>query len=307
VPQLLRDMRDSHRVVGTVYAEAHRGYRSDGPKHLRPAGETAHITAIAEAAQAIDPGIRLCAGIIGGADLADDPAKVNELLDAHIAAGKGRFSGIRANIFISFHPVTQAMLPLPGWDTVVDRPEFLAGAKALAAKGLVMDTVCAHYQMPQLARLAERVPGLTIVLNHLSPVADFGNDPVGHEFLMTAWKRAIGEIADHSNIHMKLGGCANPMMAHSLPAFNTLRDHEKPPTSVQLAELYRPTAGFAIERLSPARCMFESNFPVDKWGTSYRVLWNAFKRLAQPYSEDERQDLLMGTATRAYRLEKLPL
>lgn len=306
VPQLLADMRGGHRVVGTVYAEAHRGYRSDGPAHLRPAGETAWMTEIGEAAQAIDPGFRLCAGIVGAADLTDDPAKVDELLEAHVAAGKGRFSGIRANIFIGFDPGTLAMMPLPGWDTVVNRPEFLAGARVLAAKRLAIDTVCAHFQMPQVARLAEQLPDLTIVLNHLSPIARL-DGAADEADLMPAWKRGIEQIAAHPNIHMKLGGCANPMMAHSLPAFSSLRQHDKPPTSEQLAELYRPMVSFAIERLGPSRCMFESNFPVDKWGTSYRVLWNAFKRLAQPYSSDERHELLMGTATRAYRLENLPL
>jgi L-fuconolactonase len=307
VPQLLSDMRRGHRVVGTVYAEAHRGYRTDGPDHLKPVGETAHMTAVAEAAEAIDPGIRLCAGIVGAADLGDDPAKVDEVLEAHIAAGKGRFSGVRANLFLSFHPDTLAMMPLPDWDVAVDRPEFLAGAGLLAAKRLALDTVCAHFQLPQLARLAERLPDLTIVLNHLSPVAHFGSGRLAEDDLMAAWKQGVVEIAAHPNIHMKLGGCANPMMAHSLPAFSKLRERENPPTSKQLAELYRPMVGFAIDALGPSRCMFESNFPVDKWGTSYRVLWNAFKRLAQPYSEQERHDLLMGTAARTYRLEKLPL
>jgi predicted TIM-barrel fold metal-dependent hydrolase len=307
VPQLLADMRGGHRVVGTVYAEAHRGYRADGPEHLRPAGETAHITAIAEAAEALDHGIRLCAGIVGAADLTDDPQRLAELLDAHGAAGKGRFCGIRANIFITFHPATLAMMQLPGWDTIVDHPGFQAGARALAARGLALDTVCGHFQLPQVARLAGRIPDLPVVLNHLSPIYNFGDDAVGHDYLMAAWRRGIGEIATHPNIYLKLGGCANPMMAHSLPAFSTLRDKDAPPTSEQLAELYRPMVDFAIDRLGPSRCMFESNFPVDKWGTSYRVLWNAFKRLARPYAGDERHDLLMATAIRAYRLQNLPL
>ena len=307
VPQLLRDMRGGHRVVGTVYAEAHRGYRTGGPEHLKPAGETAYITELAEAAQAVDPGISLCAGIIGAAELADDPARLVELLEAHLAAGKGRFSGIRANTFVTFQPAGEAMLAMPDWQTAAENPGFLAGAKIVAAKHLALDTVCAHFQMPQVTRLAAQVPDLTIVLNHLSPVAHFDGGTVAPDDLMAEWKQAVVEIAAYPNVHMKLGGCANPMMAHSLPAFGTLRERDKPPTSEQLAELYRPMVSFAIDTLGPSRCMFESNFPVDKWGTSYRVLWNAFKRLAEPYSDEERHDLLMGTAVRAYRLKKLPL
>ena len=306
-PQLLADMRGGHRVVGTVYAEAHRGYYADGPDHLKAVGETAHMTAIAEAAQAADPGIRLCAGIVGAADLTGEPVKVDEALEAHIAAGKGRFSGIRANLFISFHSGTLAMEPLPGWDCVADQSRLLAGAGALAAKGLAMDTVCAHFQLQEVARLAERIPDLTLVLNHLSPIAQFDGGSLSQSDLMAQWRRGIAQIAAQPNVHMKLGGCANPMMAHSLPAFSSLRERDRPPSSEQLAALYQPMVAFAIDTLGPSRCMFESNFPVDKWGTSYSVLWNAFKRLAAPYSAQERDDLLMGTAVRAYRLKQLPL
>jgi predicted TIM-barrel fold metal-dependent hydrolase len=57
-----------------------------------------------------------------------------------------------------------------------------------------------------------------------------------------------------------------------------------------------------IAAFGPARAMFESNFPVDKGCCSYRVLWNAFKRMAASYSEAEQADLFAGTAIRAYRL-----
>jgi predicted TIM-barrel fold metal-dependent hydrolase len=304
-PELLADLTSGHNVVATVYAEAHRGYRADGPEHLRPVGETEMLTAVGEASEAAGDAPRLCAGITGAGDLTLDPAKVEELLDAHIAAGKGRFSGIRANIFLTFDQVTSAMKPLPGWESAVDEAAFVAGARLLERRGLALDLVCTHAQLGHVARLAGRIPELVIVLNHLAPIADLGEAAAPEGELMAAWMRGVEALRPHDGVHMKVGGLANPFMANSLRGFRTLRDRPKPPTSEELAELYRPMASYVIETLGPSRCMFESNFPVDKRCTSYRVLWNAFKRLARPYSEDERRELLMGAAARAYNLTGL--
>jgi predicted TIM-barrel fold metal-dependent hydrolase len=304
--ELVADLTSGHRVVATVYTEAGRGYRSEGPEHLRVVGETEFIAAVAEASDRAGNAPRICAGITGAGDLAAGEAKVQELLEAHVAAGKGRFSGLRANIFLTFDSAAGTMVPLPGWETAAERPDFLTGVGLMARNGLALDLVAVHPHLQQVARLASRVPEATLVVNHLAPIADFGAPKSPQDELMAAWRRGIEALAPHANVHLKLGGLANPFMAHSLPAFRGLREGPKPPTSEALAALYRPMVSHAIETLGPARCMFESNFPVDKRCMSYRVLWNAFKRLAQPYSEDERRDLLIGTAARAYGLKGLP-
>ena len=302
--ELLADLTSGHKVVATVYTEAGRGYRTEGPEHLRPVGETAFMTAVAEASDRAGNAPRICAGITGAGDLTAGEARVEELLNAHVAAGKGRFRGLRANIFLTFDTTTSAMVPLAGWEEAVDRSDFQTGVGVLARKGLALDLVAIHQQLPHVARLAGRFPDATMVVNHLAPIADFTGGAKPDE-LMAAWRRGIAALAPHANVHLKLGGLANPFMGHSLPAFRTLRERPKPPTSQELAELYRPMVSHAVDTLGPSRCMFESNFPVDKRCLSYRVLWNAFKRLARPYSDDERHALLMGTAARAYRLEGL--
>jgi len=304
--ELVADLTSGHRVVATVYTEAGRGYRTEGPEHLRPVGETEAVAALAEAADQAGAGPRICAGITGAGDLAAGRAKVEELLEAHIAAGKGRFSGLRANIFLTFDSAAGTMVPLPGWETAADNPDFLAGLGVLARRGLALDLVAVHPHLEHVARLAGRAPEATLVVNHLAPIADFGEPKTPERELMAAWRRGIEALAPHAGVHLKLGGLANPFMAHSLPAFRGLRERPKPPTSEELAALYRPMVSHAIETLGPDRCMFESNFPVDKRCMSYRVLWNAFKRLAEPYSDDERHALLMGTAARAYGLKGLP-
>lgn len=76
-----------------------------------------------------------------------------------------------------------------------------------------------------------------------------------------------------------------------------------PPTSAQLAAPWDEPIRFVIERFGPARCMFESNYPVDMRGAGYGVLWNAFKRIAAGYSAHDKRDLFHDTAARVYRLE----
>ena len=73
-------------------------------------------------------------------------------------------------------------------------------------------------------------------------------------------------------------------------------------TSDELVAAHRDYYLRAIDCFGPERCMFESNFPVDRQAVSYPVLWNAFKKLAAPFSEDEKHSLFWGTATSVYRL-----
>jgi predicted TIM-barrel fold metal-dependent hydrolase len=80
-------------------------------------------------------------------------------------------------------------------------------------------------------------------------------------------------------------------------------EHEDPPSSDRLAEAWRPYIDTCIETFGADRCMFESNFPVDKGSYSYPVYWNACKKLASGASAIEKTDLFSGTAARVYRIE----
>lgn len=69
-----------------------------------------------------------------------------------------------------------------------------------------------------------------------------------------------------------------------------------------MAQIWRPYVETCIELFGAERCMFESNYPVDKMGIGYAALWNAFKRIAAGTSHEEKRALFGGTAARAYRL-----
>ena len=116
------------------------------------------------------------------------------------------------------------------------------------------------------------------------------------EEVFAYWKGQIAELARCQNVVAKLGGLnmeINGYDWHHRPS---------PPTSAELAKATRRYFDYTIERFGPSRCMFESNFPVDKLSCSYTVLWNSFKLLSKGYSADERAALFHGTATRVYRL-----
>jgi L-fuconolactonase len=74
------------------------------------------------------------------------------------------------------------------------------------------------------------------------------------------------------------------------------------PSSEELAEALKPYFDFCIGKFGVDRCMFESNFPVEKRSNSYVVVWNAFKRLTRGYSPAERSALFHDTACRVYRI-----
>jgi predicted TIM-barrel fold metal-dependent hydrolase len=77
---------------------------------------------------------------------------------------------------------------------------------------------------------------------------------------------------------------------------------ERPPTSDGFVAAQARYYLHMIDRFGPQRCMFESNFPVDRQSLSYRTLWNAFKKMTADFSPTERADLFAGTARRVYRL-----
>jgi L-fuconolactonase len=275
---LLDDLRadtgSGHRVEATVFIECLTGYRPDGPAALRTVGETEFVRPIAEASRD-GRGARI-AGIIGATDLRLGGA-VDEVLLAHIEAGGGLFRGIRHG---GNWDASDAIRPghhNPPPHLYLDEG-FRAGFARLAPLGLSFDAWIYHPQLAELADLAKAFPDTMIVLDH------FGG-PLG-----------IGPYAD-PNVFMKLGGMAMP-----LNGYGWHRDSSPPSSEAFVAaqgDYYRA----AIDLFSPARCMFESNFPVDKQSLPYATLWNAFKRIAAPFNERERDQMFRSTAAGFYRLD----
>jgi len=295
LPELLADTSDGHNITATVYLEWLSMYRAQGPVELRPVGEVEFANGVAAMAASGTYGrTQICAGIVGYADLTLG-APVEKVLQAMIQAGGGRFRGIR--FITASHPEQAA------WGSAVIRPEGLLmnpklreGFARLAPLGLSFDAWMYYTQLSELVDLARAFPGTQIVLDHVGGAIGLGPHAGKRDEVFVAWSRQLHELATCPNVSVKLGGLGMRMFGF------THHLGELPPSSEELAAAWRPYIETCIAAFGPERAMFESNFPVDKGSCSYRVLWNAFKRIAGGCSAAERAALFAGTATKLYRL-----
>jgi len=290
--EIQKDLQTGHNIVLTVFIECHAMYRAEGPEEMKPVGEVEFVNGIAAmAASGLYGKTRVAAGIMGYAELRNG-AGVKALLEAQIAAAPDRFRGIRRTGAWDADPrISRA--PTPG--LYLDSA-FRDGFAQLAPLGLIFEAVCRHPQLSDVVDLAQAFPDTTIVLNHLGGVAGIGIYEGKREEIFVDWKKSIADLAACPNIVMKLGGIN---MDYSGFGWH---ENPKPPTSTELCDATKRYYETAIEHFGPDRCMFESNFPVDKISCSYPILWNTFKRMTQDYAADERAKLFHDTAVRVYRL-----
>jgi L-fuconolactonase len=295
LPELLATIESSgHNITHTVYAECGSMYRQDGPDELKPIGETEFVNGIAAMSASGRYGSRrIAAGIVGSIDLRRGDA-VAPLLDAHIAAGNGRFRGIRTHT-AWVDGELWGRKPDPALRGIMADAGFRTGVRALGRRGLVLDLWCLHPQLAELTELAAACPDTVIVLDHLGTPLDFGPFAVRSAAAFDEWRTGIRALARLPNVCVKLGG-----MGMSLT--DPLCVRVASPPSTELAARWRPRVETCIEAFGADRCMFESNFPPDVSTCSYGALWNAFKRISAAASEAEKSALFSGTAARVYRL-----
>ncbi len=284
-----------HGVEQTVFLQCWEGHRESGPEHLQPVGETEWVHEIAERAKR-SPDKTQIGAIIGTADFLLG-AKVREVLEAHVAASP-RFRGIRQIAAWDPHPEFLSA-PWASNGNLYGDLKFRAGFAVLAEMKLVCDAYHYHHQTPYLVDLARAFPNTQIVLDHLGTPLGTHAYAGRAEEIFAAWKRDLAVLASCPNVNVKLGGLAMPWNGFGF------ENDPRPPTSDELAARQDRYYHYAIDAFGPARCMFESNFPVDKVSVSYTVLWNAFKKMAARYTEAEKDLMFSGTASRVYGLTKL--
>jgi predicted TIM-barrel fold metal-dependent hydrolase len=293
--EMMADIAAGHRVVATVFAEGKTSYRIDGDPQLRSLGETEMATAVAMTSERASGGdIRIAAGIIGFVDLMLADA-AGPVLDRHIEAAGGRFRGVRSTSAWHADPEARGSIvsPPPG---LLYEPAHRRGIAELTKRGLVFDAWMYHTQLADLADLAHAMPDTAIVLNHQGGPIGIGPYEGRRQEVFEDWRYFMRKLARHDNVAVKLGGLGMLMAGFDF------QDRDLPPASDDLAQAWGPYMKECIDIFGPTRCMFESNFPVDKGTTSYVVLWNAFKKIAADYSEDEKHALFFATANRIYRL-----
>ncbi len=292
LPQLLADTGSGHNIVSTVFVECLSMYRAEGDEAMRPVGETEFVNGVAAMSASGKYGkLRACAGIVSFADLTLGGA-VGPVLDQHIRLSD-RFCGIRhATGWVETdevrnshtHPVKDLMMS----DT------FRLGFAELAKRHLTFDAWLYHPQIPQLTDLAKTFPQVKIIFDHFGGPLGIGPYRGRGDEIFDQWCIDVAELAKCPNVYPKLGGIVMPINGFGW------HKRDKPATSDEIVAATGRYHRKAIELFGPERCMFESNFPVDKQSCAYPVLWNAFKKIARDYTEADQQHLFHDTAVRVY-------
>ena len=289
---LIDDIAQSgHNIVGTVYTDSHSNYSTSGPDHLRVVGEVEFAGRTGDEHAGRAGGFGVCAAVVSHANLLLGAA-VGEVLDAQIAASP-RFRGIR-----HMTAIDADLPPIYGATEtgIMMRPQFREGFAELVRRKLSFDAWLFHPQLPELIDLARAFPQANIVLDHTGGPIGVGRFAGRRDEAFAGWKKDMAELATCANVSVKLG--ALNMSYSAMDAIELPRPH----TSARIAELQRDHMLTAIDLFGPQRCMFESNFPVDKLSTPYGVLWNAFKIMTKDMAPAEREQVFSGTARQVYRI-----
>jgi predicted TIM-barrel fold metal-dependent hydrolase len=284
VDDLLADLATVPQVGRTVFVECGAWYRNDGPDHLRSVGETAWVAS---------NGTTVTQAIVGSTDLRLG-SHAEEALDAHLVAGQGRFRGIRQMATWDASPLIRPTDPDPGPSLLLD-PDFRRGFAALARRGLSFDAWVYFPQLPEVVDLARAFPDATIVLDHFGGPIGLG-PYTDRAAVLALWRELMVDVAACPNVVVKLGGIGMPIYGlgwHKQPT---------PPTVDEVADLWRGPIRWCLEHLGVDRCMFESNFPVDRFSIDYATVWATFDAVTQDLSPVDRAALFHDTACAVYRL-----
>ena len=292
--ELLADIGSGHNVASTVFMECGSMYRADGPEALKPVGETEFVNGIAAMSASGGYGdARACAAIVGYADL-NLGAAVGDVLDAHARAST-RFRGIRhaAGWDASDEVRNSHTAPVPG---MMADSTFRTGFAELGKRGMTFDGWLYHPQIPELTDLARAFPDQPIIFDHFGGPLGIGPYAGKRSEIFEYWKGAVSDLAKCTNVVAKLGG-----LVMAINGFG-FHKRERPATSDELVAATRDYHLHMIDCFGVDRCMFESNFPVDKVSCSYRVLYNSFKKIAAGFSATEKAAVFHDTAVRVYHV-----
>lgn len=292
--QLRLDTDSGHHIDKTVFIECGEAYRTEGPKAFEVIGETERMVIEAERSRQ-SPGARIAA-IVSSADFRLPVDTVAEVLDAHEAAGKGLFRGIRHRL--AFDPTGSARSSKeePNTEGLMAHDVFRANLAQLGRRGFTFEAWLYHIQLPELIDLARAVPGTTIILNHIGAPLGVGNYANRREEIHGWWRDRVVELSGCPNVVVKLGGVG------MTPYGSGWAERGRVASSDEIVEAWGPAMLHLIKHFGPSRCMFESNFPVDKVSFSYRTMWNAYKKMTATLSTADREQLFALTAERVYRI-----
>ena len=293
--ELIADISSGHNVKQTVYVECGAFYRDSGPDYFRSLGEVEHVQSIinTQEGEIVAGRGRFCiGGIVSKVDLR--LPNLNAIIRKHIAKSSSNLRGIRHSAAFAKDPRPYS-IPGHGPSGLYLDSDYQSGARKLGELNLSLD--CWHYfsQSVEFIKFLKKVPNTKIVLNHLGMPVGIGSSRYEGR-LFEDWKHVIKEISRLNNVYIKLGGLGMVDMGWGF------HNRAEPIGSEEYAALIKPLINYAVGSFGPDRCMFESNFPVDKVSLGYDVLWNAFKIICNDFDQSTISALFSGTAKSVYQL-----
>ena len=294
IDEISRDVGSGHNIVQTVFVEVDAMYRSSGPEEMRPIGESEWVRGIgAQSDSGLYGRTKVATGIVGYANL-NLGARVEPVLEAMESVSSGRFRSVRHTCsWDEYEPLRSHR---SGWPGMMAETKFREGLSKLIDRGHSFDALVYHPQLSELTELVDAFPNGVFVLNHIGRPLGVGPYQGHRDKVFEVWKKDMAKLAERSNVLVKVGGLGNRVSGFGWDT------QPEPPNSQELVEKTSPYYLYTIEVFGPERCMFESNFPVDKNSYSYKTIWNSFKRMTQGFSSTEKTWLFHDTAAKAYRL-----
>lgn len=297
---LWADTGSGHRIEQTVFIECRAFYDKEAQEHLQSLGETRTIAEIATRSQSLPDNSgdkSIISGIVAKVDLTlgASPDELKAVISQHATVAGHLLKGFRHS---GAHDARPEDLTIPGSAPayLYGKESFRQGLRVLGELGLTYDTWHYHHQNEDFCDLAEAVPGTTLVLDHFGTPLGVGIYRGSRDAIFAQWKQDIKRLSRNPNVYAKLGGLAMPDNGFAWDK------RDRPADSDELVHWQQKYYLHTIDCFGPERCMFESNFPVDKLSISYPVLWNAFKKMVADFSEADKHALFYGTAAKVYRL-----
>lgn len=295
VEDFLADAASGHDIRASVFVECKTNYAQQAEPEMASLGEARFAADEARTAALLGSSVRVANVQVGFADLMLGSV-VGRVLDGLHEASGNRLRSIRNIAVWHADPDVRASAATPPAG-LLRHPSFHEGFSELAARGLAFDAWLIHTQIDDLTTLARKFADTTIILNHIGGPLALGSYRGRRAEVFNDWQGAMATLAECPNICVKLGGFGMPLFGF---------DFERPPTppnSQTVARDIKPYVDACISLFGAERCMFESNFPVDKGSFGYGVLWNAYKRITAHLGAAERDMLFNGTARQVYRID----
>ena len=245
------------------------------------------------------PGLGAVVGYVGL-----EQANAAQLIAAHMQAST-RFSGVRQMLAFDLDDGIMRFCPRP----YLSRDHhWRRGLALLEQHNLSFDAWFFHHQLDELVALAKDFPGITFVLDHMgTPIgvggqfSSYGRTAEARDVILRTWQMHLNELAELPNVMVKLSGMFMPVLGWGFEHRVTA------PSPQELMDKAGPLFDFVLQTFGVERCMFASNFPMDKVSLSLRQLYDFYRALVSAYPEASQRKLFHDNAARVYRIGLPPL